>query len=54
MERANNNKPCSECGSTQKQGLEYLVVGTGGVGGNIAAFLWLATRKLLVLPEGNI
>jgi 2-dehydropantoate 2-reductase len=53
MERANNNKPCSECGSTQKQGLEYLVVGTGGVGGNIAAFLWLADKKVTCIARGE-
>ena len=53
MEKANNNKPCSECGSTQKQGLEYLVVGTGGVGGNIAAFLWLADKKVTCIARGE-
>ncbi|WP_321334012.1 2-dehydropantoate 2-reductase [uncultured Bacteroides sp.] len=52
MDKANKTERCSYCGSIKKTGLRYLVVGTGGVGGSIAAFLWLADEEVTCIARG--
>ncbi|WP_321478830.1 2-dehydropantoate 2-reductase [uncultured Bacteroides sp.] len=53
MNKTNSKERCPYCGSIKKTGLQYLVVGTGGVGGNIAAFLWLAGKDVTCIARGK-
>ncbi|MBP1615248.1 MAG: putative 2-dehydropantoate 2-reductase [Bacteroidetes bacterium] len=53
MDETKQKEHCSYCGSIKKKRLRYLIVGTGGVGGNIAAFLWLAGKEVTCIARGE-